>query len=159
MADDINSFLGISSSEQLPHESEVITNTTQCYIFTSGAQQGPYMPQQITEMWRAGRLTADTLVFAVGQADWIPINSFLTRVAFRIDKATLCLLAFFLGGIGVHKFYTGNWAWGLIYLIFCWTFVPGLTAFCEFIRYITLNDASLQEAHEKVAGQPFGFLW
>lgn len=117
------------------------------------------MPQQITEMWRAGRLTADTLVFPVGQADWIPINSFLTRVAFRIDKATLCLLAFFLGGIGVHKFYTGNWAWGLIYLIFCWTFIPALTAFCEFIRYITLNDASLQEAHEEVAGQPFGFLW
>lgn len=76
-----------------------------------------------------------------------------------ISKTALCLLAFFLGGFGVHKFYTGNWAWGILYLIFFWTFVPALLALVEFIRYITLDELALQQAYQKVAGRPFGFLW
>src|SRR6266436_4925015 len=154
MADDISSFLGISPPPPPRNESLRISNTTRCHIFHSGQQQGPYMPQQITAMWRAGTLTADTLVFPHGHPDWIPINDFLTRIEFKIEKTTLCLLTIFLGGIGVHKFYTGNWAWGIFYLIFCWTLIPGLIAFIEFIRYITLNEAALQAAHQKVAGQP-----
>jgi TM2 domain-containing membrane protein YozV len=50
-----------------------------------------------------------------------------------VNKVTYCLLALFLGGIGVHKFYAGKIGLGFLYLIFCWTYVPVIIAFIEFI--------------------------
>ncbi|NLK84697.1 MAG: TM2 domain-containing protein [Aeromonadales bacterium] len=51
----------------------------------------------------------------------------------RVNKVAYVLLCFFLGGIGVHKFYAGHVFLGLLYLIFCWTFIPSIVAFIEFI--------------------------
>ncbi len=50
-----------------------------------------------------------------------------------VNKVVYCLLAFFLGGIGIHKFYAGKIAAGILCLLFCWTFIPGIIAFIEFI--------------------------
>lgn len=50
-----------------------------------------------------------------------------------INKAAYCLLAFFLGWIGIHKFYAGKIAMGIIYILFCWTGIPAIIAFIEFI--------------------------
>ncbi len=52
------------------------------------------------------------------------------------DKTALALLAFFLGGFGAHKFYTGKYGQGIFYILFCWTGIPGLIAFVEFIIYL-----------------------
>jgi len=52
------------------------------------------------------------------------------------DKAALALLAFFLGAFGGHKFYVGKYGIGILYLLFCWTGIPGLIAFIEFIIYL-----------------------
>lgn len=49
-----------------------------------------------------------------------------------VDKAAYCLLAFFLGGLGNHKFYAGKTGAGIAYLLFCWTFIPGIIALIEF---------------------------
>ena len=35
------------------------------------------------------------------------------------SKTTAVLLAFFLGGLGLHKFYLGKTFQGFLYLIFC----------------------------------------
>ena len=50
-----------------------------------------------------------------------------------VDKVTYVLLAFFLGGLGIHKFYAGKSGSGFLYLIFCWTFIPAIIAFFEAI--------------------------
>lgn len=56
------------------------------------------------------------------------------------SRVTAALLAFFVGGIGIHKFYLGRTGAGILYLLFCWTFIPAFIAFIEFIIYLTMSD-------------------
>jgi TM2 domain-containing membrane protein YozV len=56
------------------------------------------------------------------------------------SKIAAALLAFFLGGFGVHKFYLGRVGWGIVYLLFFWTFIPAIIAFVEFIIYLCMSD-------------------
>lgn len=57
------------------------------------------------------------------------------------NKTTAGLLALFLGGIGIHKFYLGRGGQGILYLIFFWTFIPAFIAFIEAIILFTMSDA------------------
>lgn len=50
-----------------------------------------------------------------------------------VNKVVYCLLALFLGGFGAHKFYCGRTGMGILYLVFCWTFIPAFIAFIEFV--------------------------
>lgn len=56
------------------------------------------------------------------------------------SRITAALLAFFFGGFGVHKFYLGKTGQGILYLLFCWTFIPSIIAFIEFIIYLCNSD-------------------
>lgn len=51
----------------------------------------------------------------------------------KVNKVVYCLLTIFLGGLGVHKFYAGKIVLGVVYLLFCWTYIPMLISFVEFI--------------------------
>ena len=42
----------------------------------------------------------------------------------KVQKGIYIALCLFLGGLGIHKFYSGKWGQGLLYLTFCWTFIP-----------------------------------
>ena len=74
------------------------------------------------------------------------------------SKVTAGLLALLLGGLGIHKFYLGAWGRGIVYILLVWTFVPGIVAFVEAIRYFTLPQADFQRKAEQMRG-PFAFLW
>lgn len=50
-----------------------------------------------------------------------------------VNKWVYVLLAFFLGGIGAHKFYAGKTGAGVCYLLFCWTGIPAFIALIECI--------------------------
>lgn len=69
------------------------------------------------------------------------------KVMGRKSRVAAALLAFFLGGLGVHKFYLGRIGWGFIYLLFCWTLLPALIAFIEFIIYLTMSDQAFAEKY------------
>jgi TM2 domain-containing membrane protein YozV len=56
------------------------------------------------------------------------------------NKTTAALLALFLGGFGVHRFYLGENGPGILYLIFCWTFIPAIIAFFEFIIFLSMDE-------------------
>jgi TM2 domain-containing membrane protein YozV len=58
------------------------------------------------------------------------------------NKTTAALVAFFLGGLGGHKFYLGQTFMGLLYLCFCWTFVPAIISLFEGIGLLLMSEAS-----------------
>ncbi|MFZ9895087.1 MAG: TM2 domain-containing protein [Burkholderiaceae bacterium] len=47
------------------------------------------------------------------------------------SPGTALALCFFLGGLGVHEFYLGKVGWGIIFALFCWTFIPALIALIQ----------------------------
>jgi TM2 domain-containing membrane protein YozV len=56
------------------------------------------------------------------------------------SRIAAALFALFLGGLGAHKFYLGQTGLGILYLIFCWTFIPAFIGFIEFILFLTMSD-------------------
>ncbi|PSR05631.1 MAG: hypothetical protein BRD50_00290 [Bacteroidetes bacterium SW_11_45_7] len=56
------------------------------------------------------------------------------------DKTVTILLTFFLGGIGIHRFYLGQPFYGLVYLLFSWTIIPFFIAFIDFIVFLFYSE-------------------
>jgi TM2 domain-containing membrane protein YozV/Tfp pilus assembly major pilin PilA len=55
------------------------------------------------------------------------------------DRATAGILAIFLGGLGIHRFYLGQW-WGLAYLLLSWTMLPLVIALVEGIVFLCMSQ-------------------
>lgn len=51
----------------------------------------------------------------------------------NVSKVAYVLLALFLGGLGIHNFYAGKTGLGILYLVFCWTFIPAIAALIQAI--------------------------
>ena len=49
----------------------------------------------------------------------------------RKDPTMGLVLCLFLGGLGAHRFYLGETMLGILYLCFCWTFVPLVVSIIE----------------------------
>lgn len=56
------------------------------------------------------------------------------------SKTTAGILAILLGGLGVHKFYLGRIGLGILYLVFCWTYIPAIIGLVEGIIYLTSTE-------------------
>nr|WP_315224629.1 NINE protein [uncultured Flavobacterium sp.] len=56
------------------------------------------------------------------------------------SKLTAAILAFFLGGFGIHKFYLGQSSQGILYLLFFWTLIPSILAFFQFFGLLFMSD-------------------
>ena len=57
------------------------------------------------------------------------------------SKVAAGLLGIFLGSLGIStSFIWDDGGWGVIYLLFCWTYIPGIVGFIEGIVYLVSND-------------------
>lgn len=56
------------------------------------------------------------------------------------SRVLAAVLAFLLGGLGIHKFYLGETGWGICYLLFSWTFIPMIIAWIEGIGYLLTSE-------------------
>lgn len=63
------------------------------------------------------------------------------------NKLLAALLAFFLGGLGIHKFYLGRTGAGIAMLLFCWTGIPAIIAFVDFIVLLCLSDQEFMQKY------------
>jgi TM2 domain-containing membrane protein YozV len=86
------------------------------------------------------------------------------RISNQKSKPILTLLNLFLGTFGAHKFYMGNWGWGIVYLVLGITFflawIPFIVSFIELIRVILMSDQEFSGKVEALREKgPFGFLW
>ena len=73
------------------------------------------------------------------------------------NKYVAAILAFFLGGLGIHRFYLGQW-WGIFYLLFFWLWIPGIIAFIEMIVFLVCDQVKWDEKYNegKAAAQGEG---
>jgi TM2 domain-containing membrane protein YozV len=63
------------------------------------------------------------------------------------SRSAAILLALFLGGLGMHKFYLGSPGAGATYLLFCWTGVPMILGFIEAISMLFTSDANFHKKY------------
>ena len=70
------------------------------------------------------------------------------------SRTTAAVLAFCLGGLGVHRFYLNQTGLGIVYLIFCWTFIPAIVGFIDFIIWISMTDEKFNQKYNSGASFP-----
>jgi TM2 domain-containing membrane protein YozV len=67
----------------------------------------------------------------------------------RKDKTTAGVLGILLGGLGAHKFYLGDGGKGVLYLIFCWTYIPALIGIFEGIKYLSMDEKKFHRKYSE----------
>jgi TM2 domain-containing membrane protein YozV len=84
-------------------------------------------------------------------------------VGYGKDRLIATLLALLLGSFGAHRFYLGNIALGVVYLLFFWTGVPGFIAWLEAIWFLTRSDEGWARMYggpvQRPNGCALGCLW
>lgn len=101
-------------------------------VIAAAAPQQQYQPQQ---QFQAPQQAP--IYYAPVQTQYVATKS----------KVAAGLLAIFLGGLGIHKFYLGRTFQGILYLIFCWTYIPSILGFIEGIIYLASNEENFQNKY------------
>ncbi len=75
------------------------------------------------------------------------------------NRFTAAVLAMLLGLFGVHKFYLGRPAAGIVYLLFFWTGITGMIGFVEGVLYLVQGDSEFnRKFNPRLAVEPQKFL-
>lgn len=56
------------------------------------------------------------------------------------NRTSAALFALLLGNFGAHKFYLGQTGLGVVYLLCFWSLIPGILAFIDGIRLLSMSD-------------------
>lgn len=58
----------------------------------------------------------------------------------RGNRKEAGVLALIFGGLGIHKFYIGKYGQGILYAVFCWSFIPLFLGIADGVHYLTETD-------------------
>lgn len=58
------------------------------------------------------------------------------------SRGIAIVLALFLGGLGIHRFYIGQVGRGFLFMIFSWTFIPAFIGLIDALRWAFMSDDS-----------------
>lgn len=56
------------------------------------------------------------------------------------SRITAALFAIILGGLGIHHFYLGKIWLGILYIVFCFTWIPSIIGLVEGIIYLGMSN-------------------
>ena len=63
------------------------------------------------------------------------------------NKYVALFLAFFFGGFGIHKFYLREKVIGVLYLLFCPTFVPFILGVLDFLNLLITSEKEFDQRY------------
>lgn len=63
------------------------------------------------------------------------------------NRYVAALLAIFLGMFGVHWFYLRKPVWGIVSLVFCWTYIPGLLGVVHGLMMLFMDDRKFEQKY------------
>ncbi|PXF20558.1 MAG: hypothetical protein CXX72_04745 [Methanobacteriota archaeon] len=63
------------------------------------------------------------------------------------SKVVAGILGILLGSFGIHKFYLGSIGKGILFLLFCWTGIPGLIGLIQGIIYLTEDEGKFHSRY------------
>lgn len=66
------------------------------------------------------------------------------------SKETTIILAFFLGGIGIHRFYLGQVWKGILCILFCWTYIPLIIGLIDVIVFATMSKEKFDSKYNQL---------
>ncbi|WP_210135417.1 NINE protein [Staphylococcus sp. GDX8P80P] len=67
----------------------------------------------------------------------VSLNHLVKGDELIVNKYVYAGLAFFLGGLGAHRFYRKQYGKALLYVLLCWTGIPGVIGMIEGIIAFT----------------------
>lgn len=80
---------------------------------------------------------------AGSQNVYVNVTQPATAGGHKVNKVAYCIIAFLLGGIGIHSFYAGKIGQGVCMLLFCWIWIPAIIALVQLIKALcTPADAN-----------------
>ncbi|MDR1491940.1 MAG: GYF domain-containing protein [Planctomycetaceae bacterium] len=136
-------------------------------------QSNPVSPQQYPNTYPSFCTNCGTRLNSPNQVICVKCGHAIRGVKSRVTvgsgaqkkRIIAILLAFFLGGLGAHKFYLGSWGWGIVYIaVFLFmllaTFgfgciVCGVAATVEFIMFLVMDDETFAERYSPETEHPF----
>ncbi|MGB6411609.1 MAG: NINE protein [Candidatus Deferrimicrobiaceae bacterium] len=68
------------------------------------------------------------------------------KISRRVAAAIFAIL---LGSFGVHRFFLGQIGWGILYVLFCWTFIPAVAGLIEGILYLTMSEEEFETKYAR----------
>jgi TM2 domain-containing membrane protein YozV len=56
------------------------------------------------------------------------------------SKSITAILALLLGTLGIHRFYLGQFGYGIIYLLLGWTGISSILAIIDFVIFLLMSE-------------------
>ena len=77
------------------------------------------------------------------------LNNAVDDVRINKNKVVAGVLGILFGSLGIHKFYLGRIGLGIVYILFCWTLIPGVLGIIEGIIYLCTSNEEFTRRYVK----------